>query len=109
MPRKNSFQLQDGSLIDAVERPSRSQKKRDSLALQKIGCELASLSAAVTDLMPISDDLRRALAELRAMEGLDGSRRRQIQYIGRLMREEPDPDGIRECLDRLKQGLPLRP
>ncbi len=83
--------------------PSRSQKKRDSTALQKIGEELAALSPSQIASIPLSDSLRKAILEWQHITSHEG-RRRQMQYIGRLMREEGDADVIRTALDKIKAG-----
>ena len=86
MPRKKSYQWQAGGNADNAEAPSRSAKKRQSLALQALGEELTRLSPAELQHLDLTPDLREALtlyARIRDHEG----RRRQMQYIGRLMRE----------------------
>lgn len=65
---------------------SRSQKKRESTALQKTGEALAGLSQPVLDEFGLSSDLDSAVRELRAMKKHE-ARRRQLQLIGRCMRE----------------------
>ena len=84
-------------------RPSRSQKKRESTALQQLGEELATLSASQLAAMPLSDSTRTALLDWQKLSSHEG-RRRQMQYIGRLMREEKDSSAIRKALDILKLG-----
>ena len=86
MPRKKNYQWQAGGNVDNAEAPSRSSKKRQSLALQALGEELTRLSPAELRHLDLTPDLREALtlyARIRDHEG----RRRQMQYIGRLMRE----------------------
>lgn len=71
---------------DAPEDRSRSQKKRESAAMQQLGEELSAKPLAVVRGMDLPGDLLEALEELHAM-GSREARRRQLQYIGRLMRE----------------------
>ena len=78
---------------------SRSQKKRESSALQKRGEELVALSPALWEDLPLTDDLREALGEARTVKSREALRR-QMQYIGRLMREM-DEDGREALLDAL--------
>jgi ribosome-associated protein len=67
---------------------SKSQKKRDMLALQAVGAELVELSVDVIKRMELPDDLRVALLEAKAIPpSKHGGFKRQMQYIGRLMRE----------------------
>lgn len=84
MARKKRYQLQDGELAQQEERPSRSAKKRQATALQNLGEELLHLSPDVWNEMP--DDLREALRHYRTLKDHE-ARRRQQQYVGRLMRE----------------------
>ncbi|MBU1249351.1 MAG: DUF615 domain-containing protein [Proteobacteria bacterium] len=87
---------------DQPERKSRSQRKRDSTALQKIGVELASLGRETLRKAPLSQDIKEALLEFKAMTKHE-ARRRQMQLIGKLMREA-DIDPIEEFLDRFRAG-----
>ncbi|MEO8937663.1 MAG: ribosome biogenesis factor YjgA [Burkholderiaceae bacterium] len=70
--------------VDA--RPSKSQKKRDMTALQKLGEELVGYTSDRLEKVEMPDDLRQAVDEARNIRDHEG-RRRQMQYIGRLMRD----------------------
>ncbi len=83
------------------ERPSRSQRKRDSHALQRLGEALTRLSPQEQAQLPISDDLRAALQEYRRLTSREG-KRRQLQYLGRLMRDEASPETLVEAMERLR-------
>lgn len=82
---------------------SRSQKKRESTALQKRGEELAALSPAVWKELPLTDAMGEALRHIRAIASREGLRR-HMQYIGRLMREldQGERDALLDALDALK-------
>ena len=95
--KKHPFELEQ-----EPEAPSRSQLKRDSAALQKTGEELAALSPGLWDKFSISKDMRQALNELLRVRGHE-AKRRQLQYIGRLMRNE-NTDQIEHELAELKTG-----
>lgn len=101
MPRKQQYQWHQNGTEDIAEAPSRSQRKRDSTALQRLGEALLALPAQVLERMPLSDDLREAVMEWQRLRSHE-SKRRQLQFIGRLMREEADPDAIREALTELQ-------
>ncbi len=102
MARKNRYQLDiDGPEFEEAPK-SRSQKKRDSHALKDIGTELAKLTPGQLKKLPLNEDLQAALKEMARITDKEG-RRRQGQYIGKLMRE-CDPAPILEALTRLKQG-----
>lgn len=66
--------------------PSKSQRKRDSTALQDVGAELVKLSSERLARLELPDALRAAVLEARRISS-HGALRRQMQYIGRLMRE----------------------
>lgn len=69
-----------------MEKISRTQKKKAAEALQKKGEQLVNLSDADFHLLEIPDELKEALAMARKLTRHE-ARRRQLQYIGRLMRE----------------------
>ncbi len=83
----------------APEAPSKSQRKRDMHALQDLGERLVELSAERLERIAMPDELREAVSEARRITKHE-ARRRQMQYIGRLMREA-DPEPIRDALDAL--------
>ena len=81
---------------------SKSQKKRDMLALQDIGEELVGLSSETINKLELPDDLRTAVVDAKRIpKSKFGGMKRQMQYIGRLMREI-DPAPIIEQLNSLK-------
>lgn len=103
MPPKKRYQWDTNDSEYDDDRPSRSQKKRDSTALQQMGEELSVLAPSVLAKMPLTDTVRNALLEWQKLSSHEG-RRRQMQFVGRLMREEVDAGAVREALDTLKLG-----
>lgn len=81
------------------DRPSRSQRKRDMLALQELGERLVGLPREVLDRFPLPDALRDAVVTARSITAR-GGRKRQLQFIGRLMREV-DAAPIRSAMAEL--------
>ncbi len=79
------------------DRPSRSQKKRDSTALQKIGTRLTELPPSKLAEIPLPEDLKKGLEDYARM-GSREARRRQLQYIGRLMRETREDGSLQLVL-----------
>jgi len=70
---------------------SKTRRKKDMHDLQALGAELVELSDAVLAAVRMPDDLRHAVVEAKRITAHEG-RRRQMQYIGRLMREvDPAP------------------
>ncbi len=92
--------LEDLEYDDSPERPSKSQRKRDMQALQDMGAELVELSPERLARIDMPDALRGAIREAQRLTRHE-ARRRQLQYIGRLMRDA-DPAPIREALDAVK-------
>lgn len=82
-------------------KPSKSARKREHIALQKLGEELISLRETEIEALPIDDDLREAVLEARRIRA-NGALRRQKQYIGKLMRQV-DPEPIRAALARISR------
>ncbi|CAK7032093.1 MAG: hypothetical protein DELT_02833 [Desulfovibrio sp.] len=78
---------------------SRSQKKRDSTAAQKTGSSLAALSEGDLKNLDLPEPLVAAILDWKKFPGHE-AKRRQMQYIGKLMREM-DGAAIQEKLDAL--------
>lgn len=71
--------------------PSKSQLKRDANALQQLGKDLIELSESDWRKLKLPDTLIVALGDARRMPSR-GARKRQLQYIGKLMRSiDPEP------------------
>jgi ribosome-associated protein len=79
---------------------SKSQLKREMHALQSLGEELVKLSKDQFEKVVLPEDLHDAVIEARNIRQ-HGARKRQLQYIGKLMRSI-DPVPIQEQLDTLK-------
>jgi ribosome-associated protein len=77
---------------------SRTQRKREMTALQDLGAELVLLNAAQLQEMALPESLHEAVIAAQRMTRFE-ARRRQLQYIGKLMRQV-DPVPIRAHLER---------
>lgn len=77
--------------------PSKTQRKRAMEELQVLGEHLVALPADRVRKIELPEDLRAAVREAQRMTRHDDARRRQMQFIGRLMRDV-DPEPIREAL-----------
>lgn len=86
---------------------SRTDLKRESDALQKLGEDLLDLRADLLARLQLSDKLLDALAEARRITNFEG-KRRQMQYIGKIMRklEEPQIQAIHVALEEQRNGSP---
>ena len=85
------------------ELTSKTRKKKDMLALQDLGVQLVELNEQQLESMQLPEALLEAVLEARRLNKRE-ARRRQLQYIGRLMRDI-DAAPIRDRLDAwLGQG-----
>lgn len=76
---------------------SKTQRKQAMDDLQTLGEELAALSTDRIKKIDIPEILRDAVREAQRMTRHDEAKRRQMQYIGKLMRNV-DPEPIRAAL-----------
>ena len=92
---------------DAEVQPSKSQRKRDAHALQALGAQLVELSPARLTRIALPDVLREAVVAAQSMHQ-HGARLRQMQYIGRLMRQLDAAAlrTVREALDPARAVTP---
>jgi ribosome-associated protein len=98
--RSDPSALPNPSLPPAAgARPSKTQRKREMTALQALGERLTGLNAAQLARVPLPESLRDAIVATRAISAHE-ARRRQLQYVGKLMREV-DPEPIERALQDL--------
>lgn len=81
--------------------PSKTQRKQQMEDLQALGEELAALSTDRIKRIEIPEDLRDAVREAQRMTRPDEAKRRQMQYIGKLMRNV-DVEPIRQALAQVR-------
>lgn len=91
-----------GETAEEGDRPSKTRLKRDSHSLQQLGAELVALSEERLAAVEVPEALREAIAEYRRTKSHEG-RRRQMQYIGKLMRQV-DEEPLREAVAASKIG-----
>jgi len=83
------------------EKPSKTQRKREMHELQALGESLVALDDSEIDRLPIEERLADAVRMARAIRSHE-ARRRQMQFIGRLMRDV-DVDALRAALTEIKR------
>jgi ribosome-associated protein len=81
---------------------SRTRRKNEDRALQRLGEQLVALPSSQLETMGLPDELLTAIEFTRRIKS-NSARRRQIQYIGVLMRHI-DPQTIENVLDRIRSG-----
>ena len=101
MSERNAQSFHAGGDTDERAEKSRSCKKRESTALQKRGEELATLGPGAWKTLPLPEGLLEALNDVGRMKSHE-ARRRQMQYIGRLLREA-DPEEVEALLAALDE------
>jgi ribosome-associated protein len=79
---------------------SRTQNKNEDRALQRLGEQLVALSSSQLESMELPDELLTAIEFARKIRK-HGARRRQVRYIGALMRHI-DPRRIEAALDQIR-------
>lgn len=84
------------------ERPSKTQLKKAMHELQELGKELLALPDARLQSLSMPESLRLALQELKRTRSHEG-RRRQLQYVGKLMRGA-DAQPLREAVAAQQLG-----
>jgi len=82
---------------EKVAPPSKTQRKQQMEDLQALGEELVALSSDRFKKIDIPENLRDAVREAQRMTRPDEAKRRQMQYIGKLMRSV-DVEPIRAAL-----------
>ena len=71
--------------LKGTDEQSRTDLKRESAELQKLGEELLTLRADLLDRLELSEKLKDAVLEAKRITNFEG-KRRQMQFIGKLMR-----------------------
>ena len=84
---------------------SRTELKKESDELQKLGEALLTLPAAAMERLDLPEKLVEALAEVRRITNFEG-RRRQMQFVGKLMRQldEASRQAVRDTLEEQRGG-----
>src|SRR5207237_7490119 len=91
--------------LKGTDASSKTDLKRESEQLQKLGEALLTLREDLFAGLMLPDKLVEALEELERITNFEG-RRRQSQYVGKLMRglDEDQLQAIREALDTQQKG-----
>jgi ribosome-associated protein len=85
--------------------PSKTRRKHASHALQELGLALVAQDPSRLAELGLPEPLLDAIVQARGIRAHEG-RRRQIQYIGKLMRDV-DPAPIEAALARWTAGIPV--
>jgi ribosome-associated protein len=91
--------------LKGTEAASKTDLKRESTELQKLGEALLTLRGDLMQALALPDKLNEAVAEARRITNFEG-KRRQMQYIGKLMRgqDEETLQDVRDALEEQRKG-----
>ena len=81
--------MHDEDFTDSSVRPSKTKKKEAMHALQDLGAELVELSVGQLKRINLPENIYEAVRECQKITA-HGARRRQLQYLGKLMRSADD-------------------
>lgn len=79
---------------------SKSKRKEEMLALQKVGESLIKLTEEQLATIDLPDNLLTAIQHIKSLTSNE-ARRRQLQYIGKIMRQI-DTESIKQVLKRIE-------
>jgi len=101
----SELDLQLKAELKHFQENSKTELKRESTELQDIGVSLLALRADLLERLELPDKLLEALEEAKRITNFEG-KRRQMQYIGKLMRglDEDVLAAVRETLDEQHHG-----
>ena len=87
--------------LKGSDEPSRTELKKESTELQKLGEDLLTLRGELLARLQLSDKMMDALAEAKRITNFEG-KRRQMQFIGKLMRQL-DANALQNVRDALEE------
>jgi len=95
----SALDLEYKAELKGTDQATRTDLKRESTELQKLGEDLLTLRADLLGRLELPDKLIEAVTEAKRISNFEG-KRRQMQFIGKLMRklDEPVLDAIRAAL-----------
>jgi ribosome-associated protein len=80
---------------------SKSQRRRDALEVRSLAARLIAVSPALLARVPLDDPVRAAISEAHRIRA-NVARKRQLQYVAKLLRRA-DPEPIVQALQDLEQ------
>jgi ribosome-associated protein len=85
-----------------MEYKSKTEKKKDAIALQNLGEKLVKLPNEQLEGIDMPEELSSAVRQAKTIKS-HGALKRQMQFIGTLMRKI-DPAPVQEAIDGIEQG-----
>lgn len=102
MPSNPSVSPDDEPTFSFEERPSKTRMKQASHELQELGEAAVALPDARIEALAIAEELLDAIRLYKKTKSFEG-RRRQMQYIGKLMRKH-EVEPIRQAVTDMQLG-----
>ena len=109
--------FEDTDTNDSAEPLSKTELKRQSAQMQKLGEELVKLTPAHLATIPMDEELEEAVMLGRAINRKKDGYRRQLQFICKLLRtqstylykllETADPDSVARCVSALSPAISI--
>lgn len=102
-PNRGSVGFQSNEFEPEYDRPSKSELKRQSNELQKLGEQLVDAPRDRVKRVPMPDDVRDVILETQTITNHEG-RRRALQFVGKKMRtlDEEEVAIIQRTIDSWK-------
>jgi ribosome-associated protein len=102
-PNRGSVGFQSSEFEQEYDRPSKSELKRQSNELQKLGEQLIAEPRDRVKRVPMPENVRDAILMCQTITNHEG-RRRQLQYVGKMMRtlDEEEVAAIQRTIDSWK-------
>ena len=86
MEQKNREQHTDEE-VQKLEPSSRTQQKKEATRMQALGEQLLEFKITDLDQIPLPDRVRIAITEYKRLPNSHGAKKRQKQYLGKIMRD----------------------
>ncbi|VXC50368.1 ribosome biogenesis factor YjgA [Massilia sp. 9I] len=102
-PNRGSVGFQSNEFEQEYERPSKSEAKRQSNELQKLGEQLVEAPRDRVKRVEMPEDVKEAILTCQSITNHEG-RRRALQFVGKKMRtlDEAEVDVIKRTIDSWK-------
>ena len=85
------------------EEKSKSQLKKEAKRLEAFGFELAQLSMAQLEQLPLAEAIVDTIIQYKKISS-HVAKKRSLQYLGRLLRGDPDIAVLQQAYDKLISG-----
>ena len=89
---------------ETLEKMSKTQLKKEATELRELGRDLTSFPPSDLDQLELNPKLRAAIDDFKRLPNSHGAKKRQLQYIGRLIRER-DGKMLQTKIHRLNSSL----